>query len=80
MNKLFIVNVVIPALMILSYIGLISIGCLIGGMISLFQVGTPLWFSIVGITIGCLGLFSTYHHLTMVWDAYKRIRDEDCIS
>jgi len=60
--------------LILSYLGVISVGCLLAGVVAMFD-GSPAWFGLSAISLGILGLFCTNYHLKLAIEAYRNIKD-----
>ena len=67
-------NLIASVVLILSFLGLISVGCLFVGVVSLFN-GSLFWFGALGILLGVGGLFCTHYHLILAYDVYKKVRD-----
>ena len=67
-------QLVVSTMLILSYLGVISVGCIIAGVSALFD-GSPLWFGVSGILLGVVGLFCTHYHLSLSISVYREQRN-----
>ena len=67
-------ELVVSALMILSFLGVISIWCIAAGVAALFD-GSPVWFGASGIALGVMGLFCAHYHLSLAVSTYRKNRD-----
>lgn len=63
-------QLIASTVLILSFLGAISIGCLIVGVAAIFD-GGPMWFALFGLLLGVMGLFCTYYHLSLAISAYR---------
>jgi len=66
-------QLIASVVLILSFLGVVSLGCIIGGIVALFD-GSPLWFAILGLLLGVMGLFSTYYHLSLAIRVYRHVK------
>jgi hypothetical protein len=65
-------NLIASVLLILTFLGLISLGCLVAGVVALFD-GSPLWFAFMGLALGVMGLLCTHYHLMLAYEVYKKV-------
>jgi len=57
-------QLIASVVLVLSYLGVISIGCILAGITTFFD-GGPLWFALAGMLLGVLGLLNAHYHLSV---------------
>lgn len=66
-------QLIASVVLILSYLGVISVGCILAGINAFFD-GGPLWFAIAGMLLGVLGLFNAHYHLSVAISAFRHMK------
>ena len=66
-------QLIASVVLILSYLGVISIGCILAGITAFFD-GGPLWFALAGMLLGVLGLLNAHYHLSVAISAFHHMK------